>query len=238
MNGVKEVVKTLIISILLAVVIVKITFSSPSTMVNVIGLLVVVVVEIVTMIIIWKTIKGDIPINDNSREGVVRRFSDRYGLALSSDNIRTIVEASYYSKIWGEELRAFQKEYDNIGAWLTANEERTWLRVYLKAFNALDISPDNEEQYRIVVENNYANLVKSIQEKEFANNDEVIRYINNKYYLSFDRNSFAVWKAYMIDLGYKLNNKNDGKIDGVGFYGILDELIRRYEKDDDNQSDQ
>ena len=120
--------------------------------------------------------------------------------------------------------------YANLGMWYKADDSKmSWLRVYLAAFPVKEITSDIDEQYNIVVDKHFKNLVLEINKKDFLTNEEIIKYINGTFYLTFDKNSFAVFKSIMKKNESSIVLKNEGQ---VGFDTELTKLIRDYSRDD------
>ena len=98
----------------------------------------------------------------------------------------------------------------------------------MAVFPVKEITSDIDEQYNIVVEKHFKNLVSEINKKDFLTNEEIIKYINDTFYLTFDKNSFAVFKAFMKKNESYIALKNEGQI---GFDTELTKLIRDYSSD-------
>ena len=226
MDSMKNIIKILVVSIIATVIVLLLFFNSDKVIYNLIGIIIVICIEVFSIKNIKDELKHDLPDSPDKRADIIKTFMDKFNIRISYADIITIVEATYYSKEWEKELEAMTNDYANLGMWFTTDGGRkNWLRIYLACFPVKEISGDMEEQHDLIVNKHFVNLYKDIISREFLTNEEIIRYINEKFYLTFDKNSFAIWKAYMKKNGYDIPLKNDGQ---VGFDTEINRLKRNY----------
>ena len=231
MKSFNGVVKALVISIVLSLIVLLIFFRSAKLSYNFLGILIVIVIEVMAYKSIREELRHDLPDSSYKREDIIIAFSNRYSVGISDEDRQAIVDATYYSNDWERELEAMTNDYANLGMWYTKDDKKMcWLRVYLAAFPVKEISSDIDEQYSITVEKHFINLYKAICKRDFLTNEEIIKYINETFLLNFDKNSFAVWKAYMKDNDFIIKLKNEGQ---VGFDTDINKLMRNYSDNDD-----
>lgn len=226
MNSIGKIIKTVMISSIFVILTLMIMLNSSRFLYNMIGIIIIIMIEIMAARSILEELKHDLPDSEEKREEIIERFAKTYNIRMDYNDITTIVEASYYSGEWEHELYAMTNNYANLGMWYKADDGKmSWLRVYLSAFPVKEITSDMDEQYNIVVDKHLKNLVMEINKKDFLTNEEIIKYINDTFYLTFDKNSFAIFKAFMKNNDSYIALKNEGQI---GFDTEYTKLIREY----------
>ena len=225
MDGIKKIWKILLVMASIIVIFAVRAIRADTMSATLISIMIVFLVEFVGVILIKKTMADGIPDDKEKRILIIKRFCDKYGLNLSDRDIGIISDASYCSSIWAEEVMAMNKSYLDLGEWFCGNAKTIWLRVYLFVFPVKDITQDLDQLYSIAVERDFKNLANVINEKRYLSLDECIKSINNKYYLNFDKISFALFTYIMRQKGMKIVLADVGQ---VGFEDEMSALIRKY----------
>ena len=83
----------------------------------------------------------------SKRRKIIERFNERFTLALTDEQISSIVNASYMTPIWRSEIEAMSEKYETVYEWFTG--DTSWLRVYMYVFHIQEISSDIMQQERI-----------------------------------------------------------------------------------------
>ncbi len=226
MNGVKGIAKLVTTYIIVGAVIAVLFLRSDNLAVNIIGMVCVGITEIIGIIHTISFINYGLPINAYRREYSVMRFCDEYGIKISYKEASLIADASFYSEFWAEELIDMCKGYNHPSEWYASEQkkDKIWLRIYMMVFPVKELSADALEQYEIV-NKHFDNLAREIMKHRFVSNDEAIRYINNHYYLSFDKTTYSLWKSLMKSK-YRFELLNEGQI---GVDTELAQMIRKYD---------
>jgi hypothetical protein len=135
------------------------------------------------------------------RRKIVARFSNRYGLNLTEEEVNRIVDASYVSYAWEREIMDMDREYASITEWYGRNTN--WLRAYLRAFPIQNVSSDFEMQRQICLDV-FGQVFTEIQPERFGSVDECIRAINNRYMTAFDETIFMIAYRFLQSNGYQV----------------------------------
>lgn len=125
---------------------------------------------------------------------------------------------------WKTELTAMNQKYENVYEWLESDTR--WLRAYLYVLSIQDVSPDFEEQHRIVTPTfqEIFNYSDSLGDMSL---DEKIKTINEKYFASFNRVTYMIAYRFLEYQGFK------HKLDSVEAFKYQDEMDRLKGKYDD-----
>lgn len=162
--------------------------------------------------------------NAGKRRRVVNKFNEEYGLNLTDNQVQCIVDASYMSAGWKTELTAMNQKYENVYEWLESDTR--WLRAYLYVLSIQDVSPDFEEQHRIVT-STFQEIFNYGDSLEDMSLDEKIRIINEKYFASFNRVTYMIAYRFLEYQGFR------HKLDNVEAFKYQDEMDRLKGKYDD-----
>ncbi len=164
-----------------------------------------------------------LPAAAKKRRKIVESFNDRFELYLTPEQIKGIVDASYFSEIWKKEIEAMTKKYETLSQWYQGYTK--WLRVYLRVFHVQEVTSDIRQQESICV---YAfeevfQYADSLFDMPLS---EKIRAVNDKFYASFDDISFMIAYRFL---------ESKGKKHELGRSGIvredadIDELLHKYD---------
>ncbi len=148
------------------------------------------------------------------RRKIVEKFNNKYGLNLTDSQITLMVDSSYMSIMWEEEIIAMSEEYNSMYEWFKS--DTAWLRAYLRVFNVQDVSSDFEEQKNICF-NAFDQIFAETDYSLFTSRKELISHINNMYMTNFDEVTFMIayrflkdnGKAYDIGLGSNVMRNED-----------------------------
>lgn len=148
------------------------------------------------------------------RRKIVEKFNNKYGLNLTDSQITLMVDSSYMSIMWEEEIIAMSEEYNSMYEWFKS--DTSWLRAYLRVFNVQDVSSDFEEQKNICF-NAFDQIFAETDYSLFTSRKELISHINNMYMTNFDEVTFMIayrflkdnGKAYDIGLGSNVMRNED-----------------------------
>lgn len=162
--------------------------------------------------------------NAGKRRRVVNKFNEEYGLNLTDNQVLCIVDASYMSAGWKTELTAMNQKYENVYEWLESDTR--WLRAYLYVLSIQDVSPDFEEQHRIVT-STFQEIFNYSDSLGDMSLDEKIKTINEKYFASFNRVTYMIAYRFLEYQGFK------HKLDSVEAFKYQDEMDRLKGKYDD-----
>ena len=229
MASFKNILLVILESVITSFIVLYIFFNSSKLYINILGALIMIAIETKIINRIREELKHELPDSPYKRESIIFNFTKNHYITINSENRQTIVEASYYSEEWEQILREMTYEYANLGIWFKHNNDKmSWLRIYLAVFPVKEITSDMEEQYSIVVEKHFTNLVKEINKKEFDTIEDIINYVNSTFYLTFDKNSFAAWNAFMKEKKHVIKLKNMGQI---GVDSEINRLVRKYENE-------
>ena len=171
-----------------------------------------------------KTSKSSIlPAAAKKRRRIVENFNEKYELYLTPEQMKAIVDASYFSEIWKKELEAMTHKYETLAQWYQGYTK--WLRVYLRVFHVQEVTSDIRQQESICV---YAfeevfQYADSLSDMPLS---EKIRAVNEKFYASFDDVSFMIAYRFLESKG----KKHDlGKSGIVREDADIDELLHKYD---------
>lgn len=171
-----------------------------------------------------KVLNSILPKAASKRRKIIEKFNKKFDLTLTSEQIQRIVDASYYSREWEQEVEAMTKEYNTVHEWYQG--KTAWLRAYIKAFIVQSISSDFEQQRDICI----AELDQIFAGTDLAgaySQEEKIRNINDKFYTEFDDVSFMIAYRFLERNGmkYELGNKQVLKYESE-----TDILAKKYEQ--------
>lgn len=171
-----------------------------------------------------KSSKGSIlPAAAKKRRKIVENFNEKYELYLTPEQMKGIVDASYFSEIWKKEIEAMTHKYETLAQWYQGYTK--WLRVYLRVFHVQEVTSDIRQQESICV---YA-FDEVFQYADSLSNmplSEKIRAVNDKFYASFDDVSFMIAYRFLESKG----KKHDlGKSGIVREDADIDELLHKYD---------
>lgn len=171
-----------------------------------------------------KESKGTLlPAAAKKRKKIVESFNDKWQLYLTPEQIKSIVDASYFSEIWKKEIEAMTRKYETLAQWYQGYTK--WLRVYLRVFHVQEVTSDIRQQESICT---YA-FEEVFQYADALSNmplSEKIRAVNEKFYASFDDVSFMIAYRFL---------ESKGKKHDLGASGIvredadIDELLHKYD---------
>lgn len=163
--------------------------------------------------------------SDSERVRIVSDFSEKYRLQLTETQIRSIVDGSFQSKRWEDELRAMEKKYDSENEWYKG--ETDWLRVYLKSLSIQNISSDFDYQSEICL-NTFDEIFREINPASFASIDDCVYAINNKYMTTFTEAGFMVAYRFLQRKGklYDLPVANVFRVQTE-----IDDLTEKYDNE-------
>lgn len=166
---------------------------------------------------------GILPAAAKKRRKIVETFNDKWALCLTPEQIKGIVDASYFSEIWKKEIEAMTRKYETLSQWYQGYTK--WLRVYLRVFHVQEVTSDIRQQESICT---YAFeevflYADSLNDMPLS---EKIRAVNEKFYASFDDISFMIAYRFL---------ESKGKKHDLGRSGIvredadIDELLHKYD---------
>lgn len=148
------------------------------------------------------------------RKKFVEAFNKKYHLSLTDYQVETIVDASYISVLWEEEIFSMSKEYNSVYEWFNGNTG--WLRTYLYVFNIQEVSSDFNQQ-KIIALSAFDQIFSEFNFQAYTNRMEAISAINQKYLTNFDEVTFmlayrflqANGKTYDIGCGTIVRNEDE-----------------------------
>ncbi len=164
-----------------------------------------------------------LPSAAKKRTKIVKKFSERYDLYLTDDEIKHIVDASYLSSGWAREICYMNQKYDTVYSWYATMNP--WLKVYLSAFHAQNISSDFAMQERIVYDA-FNTVFSDVCSDPNMTIDYAIRRINEKYIANFDETTFMIAYRYMESKGKKYSFSYDQVLNA---HEDIDDLLKKYE---------
>jgi len=162
------------------------------------------------------------------RRKILDKFNKKYDLTLTDKEIDRIVDASYMSYGWEKEISDMQNEYSSINEWYST--DTCWLRAYIRAFAVQSISSDFEMQRQICL-NSFEQIFYEINPESYANIDDCVDAINNRYLTFFDESSFMIAYRFLEANGkrFKLPHSNIYRNESD-----IDRLKRKYDEDVQN----
>lgn len=168
-------------------------------------------------------VEETLPAEQEDRARIIFKFNERYQLRLTDDNVRTIVNGTYYSSLWHTEVEAMRENYNSVVEWYRSGN--SCLRLYMKVFNVMEISSDAQFQQNICIES-FDKVFTYMVEQNYENVEESIRGINDHFMTNFDDITFMM--VYRILQSYGRNYRMP-----IGSTIIvdseLDEMKRKYE---------
>lgn len=141
-----------------------------------------------------------IPSTSKKRRKIVADFNEAYGLNLTEDEIGRIVEGSYLSADWAEEIRDMTEDYETVSAWYANGTP--WLKAYLSAFQMQSISSDFQVQEQIVfdsLDRVFSDICRSPEQTV----EEAVERINRKYLTRFNETTFTIAYRFLESKGKK-----------------------------------
>ncbi len=172
-------------------------------------------------------LEGDedkLPSSAIGRRKIVERFNEKYELRLTDAQIESIVNGSFQSNMWKDEIVAMNKKYDSISEWYAS--DTNWLRAYMKVFNVQNISTDFEFQKDICIRN-FNEIFSSIDATKYNSVEEWIKKCDAMFLTNFDESCYMIAHRFLEvnGYGYALPNMNIIKVSDE-----LDGLIDKYDK--------
>ena len=227
MKTILNIIKIIMISLVIFIVLYIYVNASSNMFLSLIGVFAVAIIEIIAIRSILVEIKHDLPDSTESRKDIIYSFSNKYNIHLDYQDICTIADASHYSEGWKAQLIAMTRNYPNVPTWVKADETTTWLRIYLVVYPVKEITGSFTHEFDIV-KTQYMNLYRVVKkcQTQFITYEELIRHLNDKYYLNFDIHTFMLWKELMTKKGFQIEIKNLGQI---GFDSEIQRLQRKYD---------
>lgn len=134
------------------------------------------------------------------RRKIISKFNEKYSLRLTSEQIKTIVDASYMSPMWEAEIMAMDKSYNTVYEWF--NSDTAWLRGYLYSFNVQDVSSDFMAQKEIVLRA-YNEIFSNMNFAMYSNKQDMLWDLNNRYLTRFDEVTFMIAYRFLEKNGYR-----------------------------------
>lgn len=169
--------------------------------------------------------------NSKERLKIVCSFNEKYNLNLTDTQIDSIVDGSFQSKEWENEIKAMDCKYTSENEWFRG--DTGWLRVYLKVFNVQNISSDFQYQKEICL-SNFDEIFRSMDMTSFSSIDECVYAINNRYMTNFEESSFMVAYRFLQQNGKRFPLPKAGV---VKVKTDLERLAEKYDSVDiNNQS--
>lgn len=156
---------------------------------------------------------------------IIQKFNNKYGLSLTDDQIKLIVDASYVSTDWEYLILSMLKEYQTIHQWFKS-PVGGWLRVYIKVFNVQTLSSDMNQQKQICLQS-FNQIFSSVDLSTYNTPAWDIRKINNQYMTNFDDISFMIAYRFLEANGYKYNL---GKVEILQTDSELSDLKKKYDE--------
>lgn len=166
--------------------------------------------------------QADFPTKPKKRRKIIEEFNLKYGLCLTDQQISSIVNASYMSETWRNEIYAMSQKYTVVYEWF--NDRMAWLRAYFYVFKVQDVVADIDEQERICVYafNEIFTYADSLGKLPLSMK---IKYINDKYMTNFDDATYMIAYRFLEQRGIKHNASNP---DIVNKNAEVDELLEKY----------
>lgn len=159
------------------------------------------------------------------RKKIVKKFSEKNNLNLTEKEIDRIVDASYLSYFWEREIYEMGLDYDSIYEWY--NKDTGWLRAYFRVFPVQSVSSDYDRQKEICLDV-YEQIFQEIDVMQYANIDECIDAINNRYMTAFDETTFMIAYRFLQKNGKKHKLPTQGI---VRTESELERLMSKYDEE-------
>ncbi|MCQ2521848.1 MAG: hypothetical protein MJ105_05670 [Lachnospiraceae bacterium] len=177
----------------------------------------------------WK-VYSDLPSSEHRRKKLCRNFNEKYRLYLTEAQIQGIVNASYMSDLWCNELRSMNNKYESIYEWFTGNTK--WLRVYLHAFHVMEVTSDIRQQENIVTYS-FEEVFKYVDTLSNLALSEKIAKVNDKFYTAFDDVSFMIAYRYLERKGLKHSLESTRQL--IKDDEEIDRLLEKYAQENNQQ---
>lgn len=160
----------------------------------------------------------------SKRRRIIEKFNKKYELYLTESQIQRMVDASYYSPDWENEIEDMDKEYASVYEWFQGNT--AWLRAYLKAFKVQSVSSDFEQQKQICF-SEFDQVFAGVDFADAYSQEDAIREMNDKFFAGFDDISFMIAYRFLEANGrkYDLSSKEILKNESE-----TDRLAKKYEQ--------
>lgn len=167
-------------------------------------------------------VREPLPQSPKKRRKIIRVYNEMYNLCLTEEQITSIVNASYVSELWRNEIHAMTKKYEVVYEWF--NGPLNWLRVYLYVFKIQEVVGDMDEQEHICA---YAfdEIMKYSDSLGSMPLAMKIKYINDKYFTNFDDTTYMIAFRFLESRGIKHANANPNV---VNKNSEIDELMKKY----------
>lgn len=145
-----------------------------------------------------KNSASNLPKGMDKRKRLVQEFNKKYNLNLTEEDVKRMVDASYMSAAWKQELEAMNRPYESVHEWFAGDTD--WLRIYLHAFEVQTVSSDFRLQNKICTES-FDEIMKYAESFEHLTLTERIEQVNNKFFTCFDETSFMTVYRFMEEKG-------------------------------------
>ena len=164
--------------------------------------------------------------NVKKRRKIVAEFDKKYGLFLTDEQITSIVNSSYMSEVWKQEIVDMNKKYNVVQEWYVG--PTAWLRVYIHAFHIQDITSDISQQEDIVM---YAfeTIFKYVDELGPMSMEQRIRRVNDKFMTDFDDIGFMVAYNFLQSKGLEHKLEREDILYNTTEEDTVDALLKKYE---------
>lgn len=154
------------------------------------------------------------------RIAVVKNFSDKYQLHLTKDQITNLVNASYVSQEWEQEIYEMLRVYNYKSPQDWISQGNKWVRAYMYVFSVQEISADYRNQEDIA-KAAFNQIFEEMNQRHIEDEKSAISYINQKFYANLDeeiykilklRKSLAVLPKKDVKSIKKVQTKQSGKL--------------------------
>lgn len=150
------------------------------------------------------------------RSKILHKFNKKYGLCLTEQQEKTIVDASYVSSVWAHEISAMQRVFESLYEWFTG--ETAWLRVYLYAFKTQTIVPDLNQQGDVCLKA-FCEVLSFMESAGYTSMETAIEALNRTYYTTFDSVTIMIAHQYAASRGHSFKLPIDDSV-------VMDEMER------------
>lgn len=140
----------------------------------------------------------NLPKSEVGRKAIVSKFNKKYHLALSEQDMNSMVSASYISLEWASEIYSMTIDYNSHYEWL--GQGNSWLRIYLYVFKEQQISSVFSKQEEIVFQS-FDTIFSEMCTDDKLPTEVIIQNINNRFLTIFDETTFAFAMNYMESKG-------------------------------------
>lgn len=164
----------------------------------------------------------NVPRNAAKRTKIVEAFNKKYELCLTYSDIKRIVDASYMSPEWANEIGAMSKKYETISEWY--NSDTSWLRAYLYAFKTQTISSDFRQQKQICLDS-FGEIFDYVMGYRDYTLEQRIEKANARFFTGFDEISFMIAFRFLEKNGRQYDF---GKTDIEENIDITEKLMSKY----------